>query len=134
MSTNLLVELLQQYRLRLQGRTVDSPTTPKTFTAHPAKQKQWKPTTLHVQKEGDTFCHDGNHPLFVCSLHSQVSGGLGVKVCTNCLSYNYLSRDCPSRMSCRVCGNRHHSLLHRQLSSTHTIEDATECQPATNGV
>ena len=122
---------IQQYTLRLQGRTVDSPTTPKPFYS---ASRQWKPTTLHVQKEGDcTFCHDGNHPLYLCaaykakSVEDRSSTATRLKLCTNCLSYNHFSRDCPSLRSCRFCGNRHHSILHRQRPSTNMT---TECQPA----
>ncbi|XP_076660283.1 uncharacterized protein LOC143363603 [Halictus rubicundus] len=32
--------------------------------------------------------------------------------CVNCLSLKHLVRDCPSKYTCRVCHQRHHSLLH----------------------
>ena len=68
-NSDKLIEMLQQYRLRLQGRTIDASSTLKSSTAHPVKQKQWKSssTTFHVQKDKDcAFCHDGNHPLYLC--------------------------------------------------------------------
>ena len=53
-----------------------------------------------------------------------------LKVCTNCLSYNQFSRVCPSRRLCRECGKHHHSLLHRQRSSSRT-ENNTASPPVT---
>ena len=72
-----LVELLQQYRLRLQGRTTDSPSVSKYSTAPLNKQKQGKTTTFHVQKEGNfSVCHDGSHPLYLCAVFKvKFSGG-----------------------------------------------------------
>ncbi len=114
-NTDKLIELLQSYRLRLQGRTINSP------PVHPPKQKLVKSANLHVQKEGDcALCHYGNHPLYMCtsfkakSVDGSFSTTTKLKVCTNCLSFKHLCRDCPSHRSCSVCGKRHHSLLHRQ--------------------
>ena len=59
-------------------------------------------------------------------MEERFSTATRLKVCTNCLSYNHFYRDCPSRRSCKDCGARHHSLLHRQSSSTRRTEDATE--------
>ena len=61
-------------------------------------------------------------------MEERFSTATRLKVCTNCLSYNHFCRDCPSRRSCKDCGARHHSLLHRQSSSTRRTEDATERQ------
>ena len=67
-----------------------------------------------------SLCHEGNHPLYLCStfraksVEERFSTATRLKVCMNCLSYNHFCRDCPSRRSCKDCGARHHSLLHRQ--------------------
>ena len=53
-----------------------------------------------------------------------------LKVCTNCLPFNNFARNCPSRRSCKNCGGRHHSLLHRQHSPMRRTESTTEQQPA----
>ncbi|XP_062701167.1 uncharacterized protein LOC134285118 [Aedes albopictus] len=34
------------------------------------------------------------------------------RLCSNCLGWNHLARDCPSKYRCRTCGKKHHSLLH----------------------
>ena len=127
-----LVELLQQYRLRLQGTTLDSLTTLTTHTAYAAKQKQGKSTNLHVRRnENCAFCHDGNHPLYLCAAYKaklvedRFNTASRLKVCTNCLSFNHPCRDCPSRSTCRVCGKRHHSLIYRSRPSTHMTNEST---------
>jgi len=99
------------------------------------KPKQGKSATLHVQRESNcTQCQNGNHPLYLCaafkakSVEERSSTASRLKVCHNCLSYNHFSGDCPSRRSCRDCGGRHHSLLHRQRSSDSSSGN-TERQP-----
>ena len=113
------VELLQQYRLRLQGRTLDPSTTLKIHTAYAAKQKQGKSNNLHIQRNDNcAFCHDGSHPLYLCaaykakSVEDRFNTASRLKVCTNGLSFNHPCRYCPSHSTCRVCGKHHHSLLH----------------------
>ena len=142
-NSDKLIELLQQYRLHLQGRTLKDPSIPKYSTSCPAKQKQRRSSTaVHLQKDKDcSLCHDGNHPLYLCaafkakSVEDRISIASRLKVCTNCLSYNHFSRDCPSRRSCRECGKRHHSSIHRQQPSSRTTENNSTSQsvpPSTN--
>ena len=133
-----LVELLQQYWLQLQGRTLDSSTTLKSHTAYAAKQKQGKFTNLHVQRNDNcAFCHDGNHPLYLCpaykakSVEDRFNTASRLKVCTNCLSFNHHCRDCPSRSTCRVCGKWHHSLFHRSRPSTQMTNESTTTERQT---
>ena len=130
-----LVELLQQYRLHLQGRTIDSPLVSKYSTVPLNKQKQGITTTFHVQKEG-SLCHDGSHPLYLCavfkakSVEEKFNAASRLKVCTNCLSFNHFARNCPSCRSCKNCGGRHHSYLHCQHTPMRRTESTTEQQPA----
>ena len=134
-----LIELLQQYRLRLQCSTLKVSSTPMALsTACSVKQKQGKPftTTLHVQKVKDcVHCHCGSHPLFLCAAFKDKSvedwnnAVSSLKLCTNCSSYYQFARDCPSRRSCRECGNRHHSLLHRQRSTSRTTTEDSIVRP-----
>ena len=91
-NSDKFIELLQQYRLHLQGRTLKDSSTPKSSTGHPPKQKQGKSfTTFHVQKEKDcALCHDRDHPLYLCvafkakSIEDRSSIAYRLKVCTNC--------------------------------------------------
>ena len=133
-----LVELLQQYRLRLQGRTLDPSTTLKTHTTYAAKQKQGKSTNVHVQRNDNcAFCDDSNHPLYLCaaykakSVEDRFNTASRLKVCTNCLSFNHPCRDCPSRSTCRVCGKRHRSLLHRSRPSAQMTNESTTTERQT---
>ena len=136
LNSDKLIELLQQYRLHLQGRTLKDSSTPMSSTGHPLKKKQGIPfTTFHVQKEKDcALCHDGDHPLYLCAafkakfIEDRSSTASRLKVCSNCLSYNHFSQVCPSRRSCRECGKHLHSLLHRQRSSSRT-ENNTASSP-----
>ena len=124
-NTDRLIELLQQYRLRLQGRMDDSPARPRpSITSLPQqKKKPWKSATLHVQKERDCqICHDGSHPLYLCntfkglSVEERNSAASRLKVCTNCLSFIHFSRDCSSIRSCRFCGKKYHIVSAAQLT------------------
>ena len=119
-NVNRLIETLQHYRLGLQGRTDDAPA--KCKLSPQSKKKPCGSGTLHVQKGRDCqLCHDGNHPLYLCSTFKGLSveernnTASRLKVCTNCLSFTHFFRYCPSS-SCRDCGKKHHSLLHRQRS------------------
>ena len=92
-----------------------------------------------MQKERDCqICHDGSHPLYLCntfkglSVEERNSAASRLKVCTNCLSFIPFSRDCSSIRSCRFCGKKHHSLLHRQRSTTYSNENAAASLPVTN--
>ena len=64
---------------------------------------------------GCQLCHDGNHPLYLCSTFKGLSveernnTAFRLKVCTNCLSFTHFFRNCPSSRSCRDCGKKHHS-------------------------
>ena len=88
-----LIEMLQQYRLCIQGRTINSSSTRNPSVAYATKQRQNKSTTLHVQKDNNTcsLCHEGNHPLYLCStfkaksVEVRFSTATRLKVCTNCL-------------------------------------------------
>ncbi len=122
-NTDRLIELLQQYRLHLQGRTNDTSAKPKPPVSNSPtlKKKPWKTGSLHVQKERDCLvCHDGNHPPYLCntfkglSVEERNSTVNRLKLCTNCLSSSHF---CHSTRSCRECGKKHHSLLHHQRSS-----------------
>ena len=53
------------------------------------------------------------------------------KVCYNCLHPGHSSRQCPSRFSCRECGGRHHTLLHRPRQPQQSYQQAPQ-QPLTS--
>ena len=63
------------------------------------------------------------------------------RLCVNCFSDKHTCRLCPSKFSCRHCGGRHHSLLHRDRETAPTpaaattnaaaVVDRTSTQPST---
>ena len=78
-------------------------------------------------------CHDV-HPLYQCPEFKALSIDLKqqavqrFKACLNCLGAGHMACDCMSKRSCRVCGRKHHSFLHRDTpTSTAPPEPA---QPA----
>ena len=128
-NVNHLIETLQHYRLGLQGRTDDAPA--KCRLSPQSKKKPCGSGTLHVQNGRDCqLCHDGNHPLYLCStfkglpVEERNNTASRLKVCTNCLSFTHFFRYCPSSRSCRDCGKKHHSLLHRQRSAPSSGENS----------
>ena len=50
--------------------------------------------------------------------------------CGNCLGEDHTSKNCPSRRSCRTCGRRHHSFLHRPNTPQQVNSPATTSPPA----
>ncbi|XP_070530017.1 uncharacterized protein [Cardiocondyla obscurior] len=52
------------------------------------------------------------------------------KRCFNCLGGNHVSRDCPSKYTCRTCHQRHHSLLHDDASEG-SHSSSTQERPGT---
>jgi len=73
-----------------------------------------------VHNEGSCkICHLGQHNLRVCSRVQQMDTKarrqaiIQVGACTNCLSTAHKVENCGSPTTCRVCQQRHHSLLHQ---------------------
>ncbi|XP_043865078.1 uncharacterized protein LOC122757320 [Drosophila mojavensis] len=69
------------------------------------------------------FCNDLEHTIYKCPRFANLSPSLRLNevrkagLCLNCLKGGHQSRQCGSR-SCRVCGVKHHTLLHLGHSST----------------
>ncbi len=116
---------------------------PDNFFRYWTEKNAESKTTLTVDKLVELLqqyrlrCHDGNHPLYLCavykakSVEDRFSTASRLKVCTNCLSFNHSCRDCSSRSCCRVCGKRHHSLLHRSRPSTQTTNESATTERQT---
>ena len=48
-----------------------------------------------------------------------------MKACLNCLGSGHTARDCFSKHSCRTCGRKHHSLLHRGDAPPPAVQQPT---------
>ena len=81
------------------------------------------PTTFHIREQNNCiYCKSGPHELYHCvsfkgltvDKHHQALQKL--RACHNCLGLDHDSHSCPSNRSCRECGKRHHTLLHRDVN------------------
>jgi len=74
-------------------------------------------------EESCKICHLGQHNLRACSRVQQMDPKawrqaiIQVEACTNCLSTVHKVENCGSPTTCRVCQQRHHSLLHQRPTS-----------------
>ncbi|XP_063994285.1 uncharacterized protein LOC135171585 [Diachasmimorpha longicaudata] len=65
-----------------------------------------------------SICNKESHPLFKCECFKSMSAAQRFQIakekayCYNCLRNNHRSSDCYSTSSCRVCSERHNTLLH----------------------
>ncbi len=72
--------------------------------------KQWQACTL---------CKSTDHRIFKCSMFDQMSvenryakiKELGL--CFNCFSEGHRTKECPSKIACKTCNKRHHTMLHK---------------------
>lgn len=91
--------------------------------SHPAPSQRNLTNRIHannnisIQKSTCIFCKATDHIIYYCKefLKLSVSTRLyqirKLKACTNCLRLGHVSNDC-SYGPCRVCKNKHNSLLH----------------------
>ncbi|XP_073820625.1 uncharacterized protein [Musca autumnalis] len=76
---------------------------------------------------------DGRHPLRFCEkflkypLEKRHRVVISHGHCTRCLARSHLAKDCRSKSSCRICNDKHHTLLHDGPKTTRT---QTESRPA----
>jgi len=74
-------------------------------------------------EESCKICHLGQHNPKACSRFQQMDpkalrqANIQVGACTNCLSTAHKAENCRSPTTCRVCQQRHRSLLHEGPTS-----------------
>ena len=79
----------------------------------------------------------GNHRLNACNafLQSSISDRSKLvrdwKICTNCFGRHAVD-DCKSLYTCRSCHQRHHTMLHHEMSSAMPIQSNTSCNTITS--
>ena len=86
---------------------------------------------VNSSSSGCSFSDQGNHPPYLCSVFEGWSldccknAVKRQRLCFNCLSSGHCSNSCGSRRNCRMCGQRHHSLLHSESTQTTPSSTAT---------
>ena len=102
-------------------RTSHNPSRPSSTTA---------PSTPGFRYEC-MLCPGSKHPLFVCTVFNQMSIQgrkehiWSKNLCSNCLAPGHQNRDCRSWASCRQCGGRHHSLIHKERRAQPSVNVIT---------
>lgn len=109
--------------------------TPATHSSSPSADSrtrhQHKPSPRRTQS-GCAACGD-SHSLSKCStfqsydLNKRNKFVRDKRLCINCLSDSRGCKNCPSKYSCRSCGGRHHTTLHKdkeQMSNSASANSA----------
>lgn len=122
---NTLIEFLQRKMRILESMSMNHPT--QRESTHPNAERRPTSHLLSCSLTASslkrcTYCQH-QHALRNCYKFHRLplSGRLqivsGKKVCNNCLKPGHFARNCPSATSCKHCGERHHSLLHRSSNA-----------------
>lgn len=111
--------------------------TPVTTPAKPVNKStpsEFKSSVLAVTRDKCIVCQE-NHLLIGCAAFASLTPQQRFdmvsqhRLCGNCFSKSHQVRNCDSRGSCKVCNQRHHTLLHfPKKSPTKTEQTKT---PAT---
>lgn len=94
-----------------------------------------KRNNLINQRTNCVACKAESHSLLVCETFlnmplSNKSAFVNAKrICRNCLAVSHTLPDCKSSKSCFKCGRKHHTLLHREESSSSYINQNRYQQP-----
>ncbi|XP_066902731.1 uncharacterized protein [Halyomorpha halys] len=114
-------EFIQRQAVKLQSETLLTNTAPEplqTKTGYSKCSRQVLMTTdSPVNSTKCPACKKSHHiydcPSFKTLTPQQRCDRIrGLNRCINCLASGHFSNQCSSRVSCRNCGRRHHSLLH----------------------
>ena len=107
-----------------QNERAQTPDSPKSPIRRPDEARSTLPQCR--------FCPQGtSHRIFVCPTFNGMSFAQRdeavrkARLCFNCLSQTHSKSVCPSQMSCRHCGKRHHSLLHRSSNQPSDVASHT---------
>ena len=141
-STEELLQFLLE-RKRVLGlterETPKEKSTLRTPYSKPSHHKSGKnpQTNLHISELPPCSVCQNTHHLHSCPSFKEMdqqarfTAYRNANVCYNCLHPSHSSRQCPSRFSCRECGGRHHTLLHRPRQPQQSYQQAPQ-QPLTS--
>ncbi|XP_058827571.1 uncharacterized protein LOC131687495 [Topomyia yanbarensis] len=123
-----MLEFLKNHCIVLQS------VTPERFSSQQHDSK--KTSRAFNSYAGSTqttcpFCGEPQHQSFQCKkfksmkMEERRNAVKTGRLCFNCLSRGHISKSC-SRSSCRLCGQRHHTMLHQ--GSTQTGSNSSTAQ------
>ena len=95
----------------------------------------------HTSTIGNKFpiCNN-NYVIFQCKRFTESAARerfdfvKQYKLCVNCLKFNHKVSDCPSKYNCFKCHNKHHTLLHRDVSKRDDSNIVQSTITSTNGM
>ncbi|XP_062535269.1 uncharacterized protein LOC134204459 [Armigeres subalbatus] len=125
-----LLEFIRKRSRTLQKCNTVCVSSPAYTQAKPAKSKT---TSSHVASENVVKCPSCKqaHPLIQCEAFSKLSPNNRLdfvkrhRLCINCLRGGHMARDCRSSL-CRMCGKKHHSMLHLPMPASTSAVAATQ--------
>ncbi len=119
-----LVDLIKFLKRRSQAVEAILPPKPVLQFQTPTKATL-KPKALHAKDHNQDRCPccDSCHPIYHCSQFKSLTADKRYNLarrnhlCFNCLSKSHTIDYCSSKATCRDCGRKHHSLLHKPTNS-----------------
>ncbi|XP_062542151.1 uncharacterized protein LOC134210143 [Armigeres subalbatus] len=126
---NAMLKFLKNHCIVLQSVGVKGFQSDQKKTTKPAGSY----TGIQLQAQSVCpFCGGNQHSPFMCGkfktlkVEERRNAVMMNRLCFNCLGRGHVSKSC-SRSSCRVCGERHHSMLH--LSTAQSFSRQSVPQP-----
>ncbi|XP_017464969.1 PREDICTED: uncharacterized protein LOC108358258 [Rhagoletis zephyria] len=125
--------------LAMLSSSTSLPTKGKTTSA--SKSTNVFHAVQEQNSSGCTYCK-GPHKIYSCDKFRNLDSNAKSKfvrearVCTNCLSSGHYKAKCNSSSACRICQQRHHTLLHNASSTTnvtttaHFVNNASPVTPS----
>ncbi|XP_062541062.1 uncharacterized protein LOC134209100 [Armigeres subalbatus] len=119
-----LIEFLRSHCIVLQSIAPGKPNFPELPRSEPGRVQKFKTSSVHtiVSSSSKPFKCDAFRKLPISERYDLVKKR---SLCINCLSADHQVRSCSSG-SCRVCGQKHHTMLHHQAP----IRNPTQPQPS----
>lgn len=112
----------------------------KLTSDHRKRDTKFNRSLLASNHQGSVHCSVCNesHRIYTCNKFKSLSVPerfdvlRKARICFNCLSSKHMADNCKSSYSCRTCGRKHHSLLHREQNVTLTEADTMKVQLPTS--
>ena len=109
------------------SKRVHKPNAPSFKNTSAKGQDSSRPTVFQAREkslEECPVCGDRSHYIYHCSafrgleIDRRSAVACQHKLCYNCLSPGHNRQTCPSKMTCKECNRKHHTLLHKLSETT----------------